>query len=30
MALAGMAWQAYYIDTEQNIFGIHQVDPNAK
>lgn len=24
MNLAGMAWQAYYIDTEKNIFGIHQ------
>lgn len=24
MSLAGMAWQAYYIDTEKNIFGIHQ------
>jgi uncharacterized protein len=22
--LAGMAWQAYYIDTEGNTFGIHQ------
>lgn len=22
--LAGMAWQAYYLDTEKNIFGIHQ------
>lgn len=30
MALAGMAWQAYYKDTEGNIFGIHQADPNAK
>ncbi len=24
MDLAGMAWQAYYIDTEKNVFGIHQ------
>lgn len=29
MALAGMAWQGYYIDTEGNTFGIHQPDPNA-
>jgi hypothetical protein len=25
-----MAWQGYYKDTEGNIFGIHQPDPNAK
>jgi hypothetical protein len=30
MALAGMAWQGYYLDTEGNTFGIHQPDPNAK
>lgn len=30
MALAGMAWQGYYKDTEGNIFGLHQTDPNAK
>ena len=29
-ALTGMAWQGYFIDTEGNIFGIHQPDPNAK
>jgi predicted enzyme related to lactoylglutathione lyase len=29
-AIPGMAWQAYYKDTEGNIFGIHQPDPNAK
>ncbi|SOC40655.1 VOC family protein [Ureibacillus acetophenoni] len=29
-ALPGMAWQGYYIDTEGNIIGIHQPDPNAK
>jgi predicted enzyme related to lactoylglutathione lyase len=29
-ALAGMAWQGYYLDTERNTFGIHQADPNAK
>ena len=30
MALTGMAWQGYYLDTEGNTFGIHQPDPNAK
>lgn len=30
MALAGMAWQGYYKDTEGNIFGLHQTDANAK
>ncbi len=30
MALAGMAWQGYYIDTEGNTFGLHQADKNAK
>ncbi|MCU0266349.1 MAG: VOC family protein [Actinomycetia bacterium] len=30
MALAGMAWQGYYIDTEGNTFGIHQPDPDAR
>ncbi|ARI77894.1 VOC family protein [Halobacillus mangrovi] len=29
-ALPGMAWQGYFIDTEGNIFGIHQPDENAK
>lgn len=29
-ALAGMAWQGYYLDTEGNTFGIHQPDANAK
>lgn len=29
-ALPGMAWQGYYIDTEGNIFGIHQPDKDAK
>lgn len=29
-ALPGIAWQGYYIDTEGNIFGIHQPDENAK
>ena len=29
-ALAGMAWQGYYMDTEGNIFGIHQTDTEAK
>jgi predicted enzyme related to lactoylglutathione lyase len=30
MAIAGMAWQGYYKDTEGNIFGMHQPDANAK
>ena len=30
MALAGMAWQGYFHDTENNVFGIHQPDPEAK
>lgn len=29
-ALAGMAWQGYFLDTEGNTFGIHQPDANAK
>lgn len=29
-ALPGMAWQGYYIDTEGNVFGLHQPDKNAK
>ena len=29
-ALAGMAWQGYYLDTEGNTFGIHQPDPQAR
>lgn len=29
-AIMNMAWQAYYKDTEGNIFGIHQADANAK
>lgn len=29
-AFPGMAWQAYYKDTEGNIFGLHQTDANAK
>jgi hypothetical protein len=29
-ALPGMAWQGYYLDTEGNMFGLHQADPNAK
>ncbi len=28
-ALAGMAWQGYFIDTEGNTFGVHQPDENA-
>lgn len=29
-ALGGMAWQGYFHDTENNVFGIHQPDPEAK
>ncbi len=29
-AIPGMAWQAYYKDTEGNVFGIHQADKDAK
>jgi predicted enzyme related to lactoylglutathione lyase len=29
MALMGMAWQGYFLDTEGNTFGIHQPDENA-
>lgn len=28
-ALPGMAWQGYYTDTEGNVFGLHQPDPEA-
>ncbi len=30
MALVGMAWQGYFHDTEGNVFGLHQVDTEAK
>ncbi len=29
-ALPGMAWQGYFLDTEGNVFGIHQPDPEAR
>jgi uncharacterized protein len=29
MAMTGMAWQGYYLDTEGNTLGIHQPDENA-
>ncbi|MCA0335915.1 MAG: VOC family protein [Actinobacteria bacterium] len=29
-ALPGMAWQGYYLDTEGNVFGVHQPDPEAR
>jgi len=29
-ALPVMAWQGYYIDSEVNLFGIHEPDVNAK
>lgn len=28
-ALPGMAWQGYFLDTENNVFGVHQPDENA-
>ena len=28
-ALPRMAWQGYFIDTEGNVFGVHQPDPDA-
>lgn len=28
-ALPGMAWQGYYLDSEGNVFGLHQPDPEA-
>jgi len=28
-ALPGMAWQGYYLDSEGNVFGLHQPDPAA-
>lgn len=28
-ALPGMAWQGYFMDTDGNVFGIHQPDPQA-
>lgn len=30
MAIMGMAWQGYFIDSEGNTFGLHQADENAK
>jgi len=29
-AMAGMAWQGYFHDTENNVFGVHQPDPEAR
>jgi predicted enzyme related to lactoylglutathione lyase len=29
-ALTGMAWQGYFLDTEGNVFGVHQPDPEAR
>lgn len=29
-SIADMAWQGYYLDTEGNTFGIHQVIPKGK
>lgn len=28
--IPGIGWQAYCIDTEGNLFGLHQMDPSAK
>ncbi len=30
MAIPGTCWQGYFLDTEGNVFGIFQVDENAK
>ncbi|HEY4525951.1 MAG TPA: hypothetical protein VJL32_02545 [Candidatus Paceibacterota bacterium] len=30
LALPGMAWQGYFMDTRGNTFGVHQSDPNTK
>ncbi len=30
MAIPGMAWQGYFLDTEGNTFGLHQADVDAK
>jgi hypothetical protein len=30
MAIPGIGYQIYCLDTEGNIFGIHQADPSAK
>jgi predicted enzyme related to lactoylglutathione lyase len=29
MAIPGIGWQAYLIDSEKNVFGLHQSDPGA-
>lgn len=29
-ALPGMAWQGYFLDTEGNVFGLHQPDAEAE
>ncbi|WP_432560656.1 VOC family protein [Granulicoccus sp. GXG6511] len=29
-ALPGMAWQGYFLDSEGNVFGLHQPDMDAK
>jgi uncharacterized protein len=30
MAIPGIGWQAYLLDSEKNIFGLHQTDAGAK
>ena len=29
-AVPGLCWQGYFLDTEGNVFGLYQVDENAK
>lgn len=29
-AIPGVAWQGYFLDTEGNVFGVHQPDVNPK
>lgn len=29
-AIPGRCWQGYFLDTDNNVFGIFEVDPNAK
>ncbi|HXK38386.1 MAG TPA: VOC family protein [Candidatus Paceibacterota bacterium] len=29
-AIPGKCWQGYFLDTDNNVFGLVQVDPNAK
>lgn len=29
-AIPGMSWQGYFLDTDNNVFGIFEADPNAR